>query len=186
MLAAARAWESSGTEAAVPGSREGGPGDPVLNHPQPISVYETGRSVQEGQPLFPPLLFLLTLLLVAMRLCRLPQPSNTSPWCKSSADRIKSLLPSWRGGWESACIAAEHAYGVSIPQQCFSSPSSSLPHPCPNASVQASGTSQWGTREGDKACEMAGNLPAPACRPLAILLTSPSPERIDASAFELL
>jgi len=82
--------------------------------------------------------------------------------------------------WECACISAGHAYGVSISQRS-SSPSSLFPIPAPCLRHKLAGD-----RERDKACEMAGNLPTPACRPLAILLTFPSPERIDASAFELL
>lgn len=86
--------------------------------------------------------------------------------------------------WESlAChlsVPMGSAYPSALPPYPLPFP---IPAPCLSPSLRHKPA---GAREGDKACEMAGNLPTPACSPLAILLTSPSPERIDASAFELL
>lgn len=86
--------------------------------------------------------------------------------------------------WESlACqlsVPMGSAYPSALPLFPLPFP---IPAPCLSPSLRHK---LAGAREGDKACEMAGNLPTPACGPLAILLTSPSPERIDASAFELL
>lgn len=106
------------------------------------------------------------------------------PRCQLLVSRVASLLPAGcrqLGTCLQPCRAC--LWGQHIP--ALFSPSSPFPTPAPCLSPSLR-HKPAGDREGDQACEMAGNLPTPACSSLAILLTSPSPERIDASACELL
>lgn len=151
-----------------------------------------GRDGRNNPPNPSPCLFSSPFTFVeAMGLFPLPQLSTPQPyWCRPSADRVAAPVSctgegcSEQTSWESLAsqlsVPMGSAYPSALPPYPLPFP---IPAPCLSPSLRHKPA---GAREGDKACEMAGNLPTPACGPLAILLTSPSPERIDASAFELL
>lgn len=181
------------------GSPGGGPGDPVPNHPQPIPGCGTGVLLTQGVQCrrrfgrnspTPP------------RPCGCSWPWGCSPAlsclhqgqigprCKLLVSRVGSLLPARGRGYRVQTagntpatllgMSVGSAHPRALPPHRLPFP---IPAPCLSPSLRHKPA---GDREGDQACEMAGNLPTPACSSLAILLTSPSPERIDASAFELL
>lgn len=182
------AWESMG-----------GPGDPVLNHPQPIPACETGVLLTQGTQ---------RRRHFGRNNPTPPHPHGCCwPWgcsaslsclhqgqiglrCKLLVSGIGSLLPARGKGYRVQTagnmpatllgMSVGAAYPSALPPHPLPFP---IPAPCLSPSLRHKPA---GDREGDQACEMAGNLPTPACSSLAILLTSPSPERIDASAFELL
>lgn len=192
-------WESSGTKVAARGSRWGGPGDPVLNHPQPIPACETGVLLAQGtqrrrhfgrsNPTPPHPHGCCWPWGCSASLSCLHQ-GQIGPRCKLLVSGVGSLLPARGKGYRVQTagnmpatllgMSVGAAYPSALPPHPLPFP---IPAPCLSPSLRHKPA---GDREGDQACEMAGNLPTPACSSLAILLTSPSPERIDASAFELL
>lgn len=198
LLCPVPAAATAGTAAGPKGESRGGPGDPVPNHPQPIPVCGTGVLLAQGVQCRRH--FGTTPLLPAPAGCSWPwgcspalsclHQGQTGPRCKLLVSRVGSSLPARGKGCRVQTagsmpatllgMSVGSAHPRALPPHPLPFP---IPAPCLSPSLRHKPA---GDREGDQACEMAGNLPTPACSSLAILLTSPSPERIDASAFELL